>query len=313
MSLVIKKIYGKNYYYYSLTYFLYDGKVKNFSKYVSIKEPTKTKLAGLENRLKNEIIKKLSGKLYTVELISKDDVIKTLLFRNLFNKKYEKLTALRKRKYDIDSTVLFTLTTLTTEEVDVSLNDVKNAFEKRPNLNQREQISRNMLNAVESIKKPHKLNKNYLLELHKMTMASFETKTPGAIRNKQVYLQKISNDRRSIELSYRPPEHNQVNKLINEFIEWYGKTNLNPIEKATIAHYKLYKIHPFLDGNKRICRLIFNKTLLDEGFPLLNISMEKEYYFEALIESVEKNQAKRLIDFVLSQYYKQVKGFLSND
>jgi Fic family protein len=312
MPLVIKKIYGKNYYYYSLSYFLYNGKVKSFSKYIGIKKPT-IKLTALENSFKDEIIKKLSGKPYAVELIDKDAVIKTLLFRNLFNKKYEKLTALRKRKYDIDSTVLFTLTTLTTEEVDVSLNDVKNAFEKRPNLNQREQISRNMLNAVESIKKPHKLDKNYLLELHKMTMASFETKTPGAIRNKQVYLQKISNDKRSIELSYRPPEHTQVNKLLDEFIKWYGKTNLNPVEKATIAHYKLYKIHPFLDGNKRICRLIFNKTLLDEGFPLLNISMEKEYYFEALIESVEKNQAKRLIDFVLSQYYKQVKDFLSND
>jgi len=84
----------------------------------------------------------------------------------------------------------------------------------------------------------------------------------------------------------------------------------HPIEKATIAHYKFYRIHPFLDGNKRVCRLIFNKTLFDDGFPLLNVSLEKEQYSEALIEAVEKDQAKKLTEFVLKQYYAQVKEFL---
>lgn len=41
-----------------------------------------------------------------------------------------------------------------------------------------------------------------------------------------------------------------LNKLIDEFTEWYKSTSLNPIEKAALAHYNLYRIHPFLDGNK---------------------------------------------------------------
>jgi len=312
MALVVKRIKEKDYYYSFLSYFLV-GRSKSFSKYIGVKKPAKMALEGIEERFREEISQKISGKTYTSELIDPDDVIRSILFRNLFEKKYETLTDTQKRKYDIDSTVLFTLTTLTTEDVDVDLNDVRNAYRKATNLTQREQISRNMLNAVESIREPHRLDRQYLFMLHKIAMASFETKSPGRLRNRQVYLHRISPDNPiSVELAYRPPHYASLEKLLDEFIEWYNSSRLNPIEKATVAHYKLYKIHPFLDGNKRICRLIFNKTLLDERFPLLNVSLEKERYFEALIESVEKNKAKTLVEFGLKQYYSQIRGFLAS-
>jgi len=311
MTLVSRKISGKSYYYSSLSYYLTD-KSKSFSKYIGAKRPTNSELVRIESKFRAEIIKKLANKAYTSDNISQDEIIRTIIFRDLFNKKYEKLTLLNRRKYDIDSTVLFTLTTLTTEEVDVSLDDIKNALEKDSYLTQREQISKNMLNAVDSIRQSRILDMKYLLELHKMTMASFETKTPGQIRTKQVYLHKIAEDNPlGVELSYRPPAFIKISELLDEFVKWYNSTKLNPIEKATLAHYKLYRIHPFLDGNKRICRLIFNKALLDEGFPLLNISLEKEEYFEALIESVEKDKAGVLVGFTLKQYYKQVKEFVT--
>lgn len=311
MALVIKRIKGNNYYYSFLSYFLID-KSRSFSKYIGVRKPDGKSLNEIESRFEEEVIERLSGKSYNAESIGKGEVIKSLLFRDLFNKKYEKLTELKKRKYDIDSTVLFTLTTLTTEEVDVSLVDVKNALKKGVPFTQKERISRNMLNAVESIRQPHELDRKYLLGLHRTIMASFETKNPGRIRDRQVYLYKTAgNIPVDVELSYRPPSPDKVSELLDGFIDWYGRSRLNPIEKATMAHYRLYRIHPFLDGNKRICRLVFNKTLLDEGFPLLNISMEKEKYFEALIYSVEKDRFRVLAEFVLKQYYKQVKEFLA--
>ncbi|MDE1824591.1 MAG: Fic family protein, partial [Candidatus Micrarchaeota archaeon] len=273
MSLVTKKIHGKDYYYSFLSYFLLD-KSKSFSKYIGVLKPTTTKLNRIENSFKEELIKKISGKEYTCKLTDKDEVIKTLLFAKLFNKKYQKMTELRRRKYDIDSTVSFILTTLTTEEVDVDLTDVTNALVKSSKLTEKELISRNMLRAVESIKHHHKLDKEYLLELHKMIMESFKTKTPGRFRDRQVYLHRRGEHSPTggTELKYRPPKYIDVDKLINGFLIWYNASDLNPIEKATLTHYNLYKIHPFLDGNKRICRLIFNKTLIDNDFPLVNIS-----------------------------------------
>ncbi|MDE1825910.1 MAG: Fic family protein [Candidatus Micrarchaeota archaeon] len=312
MSLVIKRIKGKKYYYSFLSYFLKD-KPKSFSRYIGPQKPSVGESLKIENSFKDELIQKISGKAYTSLLVSKDDVIRCLLFRDLFQRKYQKLPPLKRRKYDIDSTVRFTLTTLTTEEVEVDLTDVENALKKSSGLTQKERISKNMLDAIELIKEGHKLDKNYILRLHRMIMAGFGSKAPGKFRGKQVYLYRKgafgSLDR--LELSYRPPDYKKIEGMLNEFLDWYNDSTLNPIEKASMAHNNLYKIHPFLDGNKRVCRLIFNKTLLDNGFPLINVSVNKETYFDVIVASVEKNDPRPFVDFVLKQYYKQVREFLA--
>ncbi|MBU2100595.1 Fic family protein [Candidatus Micrarchaeota archaeon] len=310
MQLRTKTVHGKKYYYLGLSYRVL-SKLKTFSKYIGAKKPPKNELTEIEESFRSEIISRLSGKECVNKLISKDDLIKALLFKDAFNKKFDSLSTVQKRKYEVDSTILFTLTTLITEDVDVSLDDVVNAFEKDRQLSMREQISKNMLKAVESIKEKHKLDKKYLLELHKTIMASFEEKNPGQIRSRQVYLHKQNpKNPLGIEIGYRPPHYNKVNELLEDFVEWHNSTKLNPIEKAAIAHYKIYKIHPFLDGNKRICRLVLNKTLIDEGFPLLNISVKKEPYFQALIDSVEKDLPKSLVEFILKEFLRQIKEFL---
>ncbi len=311
MALRTKIINRKRYYYLDLSYFV-SNKSKTFSKYVGTKKPPRNEIAKIEYSFKSEIISKLAGKRYDNKLISKDDLIKALLFRDAFNNIFSLLSGVQKRKYEVDSTILFTLTTLTTEDVSVSLNDVRNAFEKNRQLNMREQISKNMLKAVKSIKEDHILDKKYLLELHKTIMASFEGKTPGRIRKQQVYLHmQDTKNPLGKEIAYRPPHYKRLNRLIDEFVEWYKSTRLNPIEKAALAHYTLYRIHPFLDGNKRICRLILNKALLDEGFPLLNISAKKERYFQSLIDSVEKDTPKKLAEFTLNEFFRQTKEFLT--
>lgn len=310
MQLRTKTVHGKKYYYLGLSYRVL-SKLKTFSKYIGAKKPPKNELTEIEESFRSEIISRLSGKECVNKLISKDDLIKSLLFKEAFNKKFASLSKVQKRKYEMDSTILFTLTTLITEDVDVSLDDVVNAFEKDRQLSMREQISKNMLKAVESIKEKHELDKKYLLELHKTIMASFEEKNPGQIRSRQVYLHKQNpKNPLGIEIGYRPPHYNKVNELLEDFVEWHNSTKLNPIEKAAIAHYKIYKIHPFLDGNKRICRLVLNKTLIDEGFPLLNISVKKEPYFQALIDSVEKDLPKSLVEFILKEFLRQIKEFL---
>jgi len=313
MTLVSRRIKGKSYYYSSLSYFLIN-KSRSFSRYIGTVRPSMKELAAIENSFKEDLIGKLSGRRYSSILIGKDEVIKTLLFSDLFCKKYNTLSNLHKRKYDIDSTVSFTLTTLTTEEVDVDLADVKNALKKDSRLSERERISKAMLEAVELIKKGGKLERKSLLSLHKMIMASFKTKTPGVFRNRQVYLlRKGEHSIGGTEIKYRPPDYKSLERRIQQFVEWYDLSNLNPIEKASMAHYKLYTIHPFLDGNKRVCRLIFNRVLLENGFPLINISYNKEQYFDALVDATEEGNPRAFLDFCIKQYYAQVKEFLIND
>lgn len=312
MGIRKKLVKGEPYYYLQLSYRIFD-KPKSFSKYVGSKKPSNAQQKRLEEAFRAELAAKLIGKNHSASHISKDDLIKAALFRDRFYEKYNAMTLVKRRKYDVDSTIIFTLTTLTTEDVDVNLSDVVNAYEKHTGFSQREKISKNMLQAVEFIKKNGNIDADYLMKLHGIAMSEFETKTPGKFRERQVYIHKAdTKNHGGIEIAFRPPQAEKISALIGEFAEWYGKTGINPLEKAFVAHMRLYMIHPFLDGNKRICRLLLNKTLLDGGFPLLNISASKEEYFENLMKSAEKNSPKAFVEFSLRQYFRQAKEFLKN-
>ncbi|MDD4983545.1 MAG: Fic family protein [Candidatus ainarchaeum sp.] len=310
MGLKVKTRAGKKYYYLNLSYRVLT-KSQSFAKYLGLKKPTNKKIKELEEDFKDKIIEKISGKKYGCNLISKDDVIRTFLFRDAFNKKFKALSPTKRKKYEIDSTILFTLTTLTTEDVDVSLDDVARAYEQDYGLTAKEKISKNMIDAVEQIKKKQEFTKKYLLDLHSLTMKEFENKTPGLIRTKDVYIHKRDEKNPlGIEISYKPPKPEQITKLLDDFVAWVRGSKLNPLEKSVLAHYKLYLIHPFLDGNKRTCRLIFNKILLDCGFPLMNISDKRSQYFDSLIKSTEKQDPEFFVKFSKEQYFKQIKTFL---
>jgi len=74
---------------------------------------------------------------------------------------------------------------------------------------------------------------------------------------------------------------NPYEKLI-EFIN-EKPAELNPVMLSARAHYKFEKIHPFGDGNGRIGRLIMNKILWDNGYPMIIIEKKKrKSYYKAL-------------------------------
>ena len=142
-------------------------------------------------------------------------------------------------------------------------------------------------------------------------MASFETKNPGTFRQRQVYIHRQDEKKPlGIEIAHRPPSFQEIPNRVKRMVEWYRSSTLNPVEKAVRVHYELYTIHPFLDGNKRISRLLFNKALIENNFPLLNISEKKENYFRALIQAAETKNVKPFAEFALAEYYQQIKQFL---
>ncbi|MFH0906084.1 MAG: Fic family protein, partial [archaeon] len=252
MSLIRKKIKNLDYYYLSLS-FRYLNKTKNFRKYIGSKKPSSKDLSSLEDSFLEEITKKYLPNNYETQYLSKKQLIQILLFNEKYNEKYKHLSIVKKNKLDIDKLVLFTLTTLTTEDVDVSLQDVLEARKKEKNLSQREKICSNMLSAVTLIKQDNKITMDFIRKLHKTAMSSFETKTPGLFRDKQVYIyKKATKDILSAEIIYRPPGYGKIIDLLANLITFYYSSKLNAFEKAVIVHYELYKIHPFLDGNKRV-------------------------------------------------------------
>lgn len=84
---------------------------------------------------------------------------------------------------------------------------------------------------------------------------------------------------------HTPPEPNQIHRDIKDFymdLEWKADV-LNPIELAAWTHAEFVRIHPFLDGNGRMSRLLMNYQLLYHGFPAIDIAKEMRLdYYNAL-------------------------------
>jgi Fic family protein len=143
----------------------------------------------------------------------------------------------------------------------------------------------------------------FLLELHKIIMAEYPNKDPGALRAKQAYIYLKSYEKVE-EIGFRPPSPDQIKSKLTELVGWYNENvgKLNAIELAALFHLRFYMVHPFEDGNKRVSRLILNKALLDSGYPMLNISKNAQKYFDALIHSVEKKNERPFVEFVFGQF-----------
>src|SRR5207249_2090651 len=95
---------------------------------------------------------------------------------------------------------------------------------------------------------------------------------------------------------YLPPRPSQVLPLINKMVNFSNSSKeiFIPI-KACLAHYSFEKIHPFLDGNGRVGRLLIQLIMQKNGYGMKGLLSVEEYldshraeYYQAL-EDTEKD------------------------
>jgi Fic family protein len=95
---------------------------------------------------------------------------------------------------------------------------------------------------------------------------------------------------------YMPPPPSQVNYLMERLLKFINsdKEQFIPI-RAIIAHYTFEKIHPFVDGNGRVGRLLLQAVLQKSGYGMKGLLSVEEYldnhrsdYYRAL-EDTERD------------------------
>ncbi len=67
-----------------------------------------------------------------------------------------------------------------------------------------------------------------------------------------------------------PPPARDVSRLMGEWEQWVNGSRgkqYEPITRAAIAHHGFEAVHPFVDGNGRVGRLLLNLMLMREGYP----------------------------------------------
>ena len=71
------------------------------------------------------------------------------------------------------------------------------------------------------------------------------------------------------------PQSHKIPRLMDNFIKWLeGQQEDHPVRVASLAHLKFESIHPFIDGNGRVGRLLMNLILILNGYPMAIIRQE---------------------------------------
>src|ERR1700694_1544493 len=84
----------------------------------------------------------------------------------------------------------------------------------------------------------------------------------------------------------KPPEHTQVPALIRDWVDGLASLprDTSPIGEAIASRHAAFeRIHPFIDGNGRVGRLLTNLVLVRLGYPPAIIQKrQRERYLKAL-------------------------------
>jgi len=149
------------------------------------------------------------------------------------------------------------------------------------------------------------LSSRLLRDTHKMLMHGVrgENKQPGKFRNSQNWI--------GVSLKnaiFIPPHQDEVDELMSDLEKFIHNNELRVphLIKIAIAHYQFETIHPFLDGNGRIGRLMISLYLASHGLlhkPALYLSdffeRNKTEYVDRLMAVREANKIKDWLIFFL--------------
>jgi Fic family protein len=130
----------------------------------------------------------------------------------------------------------------------------------------------------EAKKEIDKITEPLIKKLHRLiTDRIIDSAQAGEYRTKQVIIRNSATG----EVTFRPPPAMEVQFLMREFIYWINKITkdeMHPVLKAGVVHHELVRIHPFIDGNGRVARVLATLILLLGGYDIRRFFSLEEYY-----------------------------------
>jgi len=161
----------------------------------------------------------------------------------------------------------------------------------------------------EAVKLLHKLpfSSRLIKQTHKILLQGVrgKNKLPGEFRKSQNWIGGASIN----DAVFIPPVHNSIPELMSD-LEQFAHNELNHLPdllKIAIIHYQFETIHPFLDGNGRVGRLLITLYLVDKGIlkqPILYLSdffeRNRMLYYDNLMRVRLKNDLNQWLRFFLT-------------
>lgn len=93
-----------------------------------------------------------------------------------------------------------------------------------------------------------------------------------------------------------------IQKDMDDLIIWHNEAlskKMHPVVRSALLHTKFVRIHPFIDGNGRMARLLLNTELLKSGYPMAIIKKDDRVEYYDALESVGlSNNFDKIIAFI---------------
>jgi Fic family protein len=157
------------------------------------------------------------------------------------------------------------------------------------------------------------LGLRFIRELHSVLMEGVRggQATPGEFRQSQNWIGSAGATLN--EATFKPPPVPEMQECLSELEKFlHSDTRLPPIIQAAMVHYQFEAIHPFLDGNGRIGRLLVTLLLCQKNVlskPLLYLSAffekHRAQYYELLLNISRSGQWRKWIEFFLQAVTEQ--------
>ena len=134
------------------------------------------------------------------------------------------------------------------------------------------------------INRKEELSETVIRDCHRIIRKGIDDLEAGVYRRTNV---------RIVGARLVPPQAIKVKNQMNNLLTWYyeNKNTLPPAILASNFHYRFVRVHPFIDGNGRVARLLMNLILMAHGYPpAILLKVDRKKYYRVLNEANAGNE-----------------------
>lgn len=141
-----------------------------------------------------------------------------------------------------------------------------------------------------------------ILGLHRIFYYRIDSESAGKYRKRNVIITRTD---------FTPPTTAAVPHAMKEFLNSIPRLRmLHTVELAAMLHLNLVTIHPFIDGNGRIGRLLMNLALMQSGYPITIIPPNLRGDYISALRDSNKGDSQPFINFISYCIWESQKEYL---
>ncbi len=279
-----------------------NGRWSKQSKFIGYGNLSPQKISKLKQEFELEL---LSNRKY--HYLTKSQVLELEKLRQAYLKK---TNALSKEEFEQFENSYFTELTynsnsiegnsLSLEETSLVINE--NIVPEGKTLREIYEV-KNHIKAIDLLKScKQDVDERLILKLHSIILNNISERFAGRYREGTV---------RIFGSDVRFPDAEKVPQLVQNLIYWYKKhkNEYHPFELAVIFSTKLVSIHPFVDGNGRISRLLMNFILQRNKFPWINVYTKQRAEYLNVVRTGNDEKYLPIINLMIRTLRENMESF----